>query len=207
MFLNPVSRIKLYRGGEIMGKDVFSAEIASIVKELEGREKEQDAILGSVREIIRHCANGIKLIHSGEIKKAKLDIAQAEKKIAPFAATKQFEYLLSQPYQEIAEARLLLAAVERKPLPGWKELGMPFEPYLLGLCDFAGELRREMLEMLKKGKKAEAERYFELLNAIYEELQPIRFSNSLLPNFRKKQDVARSQVEQARSELVRAKMK
>jgi len=190
-----------------MAKEKFSANIGKIVKELESREREQDAILGSVREIIRHCANGIKLIHAGEVKKAKLDIAQAERKIAPFAKTKQFEYLLSQPYQEIAEARLLLAAVEGKNLPGWQEMGMPFEPYLLGMCDFAGELRREMLEMLKRGKKKEAERYFELMSAIYEELLPIRFSNSLLPNFRKKQDVARSQVEQARSELVRAKMK
>jgi translin len=201
------SRYCITVGDGKMAKDRFSAKIGVIVKELEKREKEQDAILGSVREIIRHCANGIKLIHAGEVKKAKLDIAQAEKKILPFAKTKQFEYLLAQPYQEIAEARLLLAAVENKPLPGWEELGMPFEPYLLGLCDFAGELRREMLEMLKKGKKNEAERYFELLSAIYEELQPIRFSNSLLPNFRKKQDVARSQTEQARSELVRAKMR
>ena len=185
----------------------FSAKIGTIVKELEGREKEQDAILGSVREIIRHCANGIKLIHAGDAARAKADIAQAERKIAPFAKTKKFEYLLSQPYQEIAEARLLLAAVEKKSLPGWEELGMPFEPYLLGICDLVGELRREMLEMLKKGKKAEAERYFELMSGIYDELLPIRFSNSLLPNFRKKQDVARSQTEQARSELVRAKMR
>ena len=188
-----------------MAKD-FSARIGEIVLELSAREKEQDAILGSVREIIRHCANGIKLLHSGEVKEAKKEIAQAEKKISPYAKTKKFEYLLSQPYQEIAEAMLLLAAVEVKPLPGWEELGMPFEPYLLGLCDLSGELRREMLEMLKKGKIGQAERYFELMNETYNEMLPIRFSNSLLPNFRKKQDVARSQTEQARSELVRAKM-
>jgi len=197
---------KTYRGDGEMAKGRFSAKIGAIVSVLEKREKEQDAILGSVREIIRHCANGIKLIHAGDIKAAKKDIAQAEKKIAPFAKTKQFEYLLSQPWQEIAEARLLLAAVEGKELPSWEELGMPFEPYLLGICDLSGELRREMLEMLKKGKKKEAERYFELMNETYNEMLPIRFSNSLLPNFRKKQDVARSQTEQARSELVRAKM-
>ena len=190
-----------------MAKNRISAEISLIVSELSRREKEQDGILGSTREIVRHCATGIKMLHAGEIKQAKAEIASARRKISPFAATKQFEYLLSQPYQEIAEARLLLAAVEQKPLPSWQDLSMPFEPYLLGLCDFAGELRREMLEMLKKGKIKEAERYFELLSAIYEELQPIRFSNSLLPNFRKKQDVARSQTEQARSELVRAKMR
>ncbi|MFA6328673.1 MAG: hypothetical protein WCY41_04475 [Candidatus Micrarchaeia archaeon] len=187
-----------------MAKTRISAEISLIVSELSRREREQDRILGSTREIVRHCANGIKMLHAGEMKPAKAEIAAARRKISPFSKTKQFEYLLEQPYQEIAEATLLLAAVEQKPLPGWKGLGMPFEPYLLGLCDLVGELRREMLECLKRGDKGQAARYFELMSGIYDELSPIRFSNSLLPNFRKKQDVARMQVEQARSELVRA---
>src|SRR3989338_3016730 len=144
-----------------MGKK-FSSGIAEIVSELEKREKEQDAILGSVREIVRHCSNGIKMLHAGEVKDAKNELA------------------------------------------GWEELGMPFEPWLLGCCDVVGEFRREMLEMLKAGKKKEAEKYFGMMEAVYDELVPIRFSNSLLPNFRKKQDVARGQVEQARSEIVRA---
>ena len=190
-----------------MEKKRFSSKITLIVRELERREKEQDRILGSTREIVRHCANGIKLLHADDIRSAKNEIALAKRKITPFAKTKQFEYLLEQPYQEIAEATLLLAAVERKNLPGWEELSMPFEPYLLGLCDLVGELRRQMLEELKRGNMAEAKRYFELMSGIYDELLPIRFSNSLLPNFRKKQDVARSQVEQARSELVRATAK
>jgi translin len=185
-----------------MAKLSFGVE--GIVSELVGREKEQDGILSCVRGIVRHCSNGIKLIHAGEIAQARKEIAAAQQEIAPFAKTKKFAYLLEQPYQEIVEAKLLLAAVEGKKLPTYSELGMPFEPYLLGLCDLVGELRREMLEMLKKGKKKEAEKYFELMSGIYDELMPIRFSNSLLPNFRKKQDVARGQVEQARSELVRA---
>jgi translin len=187
-----------------MEKKKFSSKITLIVRELEKREREQDKILGSTREIVRHCANGIKLLHAGELKQAKADIESARRKIAPFAKTKQFEYLLEQPYQEIAEAVLLLAAVEKRNLQGWEELSMPFEPYLLGLCDLVGELRRQMLEELKRGNNGEAQRYFELMSGIYDELTPIRFSNSLLPNFRKKQDVARSQVEQARSELVRS---
>jgi translin len=187
-----------------MERKRLSSEIGLIVRELERREKEQDGILGSTREIVRHCANGIKLLHAGDIAGARKEIASARKKIAPFAETKSFEYLLEQPYQEIAEATLLLCAVEKKPLPGWEELGMPFEPYLLGLCDLIGELRREMLECLKRGDAKGASRHFDLMSAIYDELLPVRFSNSLLPNFRKKQDVARSQVEQARSELVRS---
>jgi len=177
--------------------------IGKIVSELEKREKEQDAILGITREIIRHCANGIKLMHSGELKEARKHVLEADRKIAKISKTKEFDYLLTQMYQEIAEAKVLLAAIEKKELPGFVELKMPFEAYLLGLCDAIGEFRREMLEQLKSGNKKEAARYFELMSALYDELSVVRFSNSLLPNFRKKQDVARMQVEQARSEIMR----
>lgn len=187
-------------------KKELAKSISYIVKELSKQEKEQDKILGSVRQIVRCCANAIRLIHTRKIAEAEREIADAEREIAKFARTKKFEYLLLQPYQEIAEARLLLAAVQKKQLPSWKNLKMPFEPYLLGLCDFVGELRREMLEMLKQEELAEAERYFELMSEIHEHLQTIRFSNSLLPNFKKKQDVVRMQMEQARSELVIAKI-
>lgn len=177
--------------------------IGKMVGELEGREKEQDAILGVTREIIRHCANSIKLMHSGELKEAKMHIGEAGKKLSKISKTREFSYLLSQTHQEIAEAKVLLAAIEKRELPGFEELGMPFEDYLLGLCDAIGEFRREMLEQLKSGNKKEAMRYFELMSALYDELSVVRFSNSLLPNFRKKQDVARMQVEQARSEIMR----
>jgi translin len=190
-----------------MAKNSISSQIPAITAELKLREAEQDRILSSTREIIRHCAVGIKLLHSGEIAGAKKEIASAQKKVAPFSKTEKFSYLLEQVWQEIAEARLFLAAVEKKEMPTYKELSMPFEPYLLGICDLVGELRREMLECLKAGDKREAARYFEMMSGIYDELSPLRFSNSLLPNFRKKQDVARSQVEQARSELVRATSK
>lgn len=179
-------------------------KISPIISELTSREREQDRILASTREIVRHCSNSIKLMHAGQLKNARTELSQIEKKLSPISRTKVFAYLLEQAYQEVAEAHLLMAAIERKPLPGFGELSMPFHPYLLGLCDLIGELRREMLESLKRGKKKDAEHYFDLMNAIYDELIPIRFSNSLLPNFRKKQDVARGQVESARSELVRA---
>ena len=188
-----------------MAKNKISPKIGKITQELSRREKEQDGILSSTREIIRHCALGIKMLHAGEIAQARKEIAAAERKVAPFAKTEKFGYLLEQVWQEIAEARLLLAAVQKKELPAYEELGMPFEPYLLGMCDFVGELRRQMLECLKRGDRKEASRYFELMSGIYDELSPVRFSNSLLPNFRKKKDVARMQVEQARSELVRSK--
>ena len=46
---------------------------------------------------------------------------------------------------------------------------------------------------------------FDAMEKIYEAVEPFQFSNSILPNFRRKQDVARRQIEQARSEILYSK--
>jgi len=59
-----------------------------------------------------------------------------------------------------------------------------------------------MYEALRKNNRKEAEEFFAMMEAIYDELLPLRFSNAILPDFRRKQDVARIQIEQARGELL-----
>jgi translin len=186
-----------------MADDIERA-IADMVVELKRREGEQDEILKLTRELVRECANAIKCIHARDMKTGKAHLANADSLVARVKKLDtHFENISSQSLQEYAEVRLLVAIVEGKPTPTHKQLGMPFEVWLTGLCDVVGELRREMLEALKRGKKAEAKKFFEQMNGIYEAMLPLRFSNSILPNFRRKQDVARMQVEQARSELLR----
>lgn len=181
--------------------------VEGIIKTLRKREKRQDEIIPKTREMIRDCSNGVKLLHAKRTKEAKECIERVRAGIKKLNRGKEFGHLfdrlLQQTYQEFTEAVVLLAGIERKAIPSYREIGVPFEPYLLGLCDCIGEFRREMLEELKRGNKKKAEYYFDLMSDIYDTLIPIRFSGSLLPNFRRKQDVARMQVEQARSELLR----
>ena len=178
--------------------------IAKACITLKEQEKAQDALLPLSREIVRGCALAIKAVHANERKNAEKELANVRKLVKQAVkGSRGLERVVMQSYQEFAEAEILMAVLEKKELPTHGELGIPFEAYLTGLCDAVGELRREMLEQLKKGKRKEAVRYFDSMNAIYEAMLPIRFSNSLLPNFRRKQDVARMQVEHARSELLR----
>ena len=178
--------------------------IRKMYAKLRRQEQAQDGLLVLTREIVRGCATAIKALHAGdkgaaegEMRKVGALLKRARR------ADRDMEYVAAQAYQEYCEARILLAVMEDKEIPDYKELGVPFEPYLLGLMDAVGEFRREMLEELKKGRREEAERYFNAMNAVYEATLPLRFSNSLLPGFRKKQDVARIQLENARSELLR----
>jgi len=181
----------------------FKKSIEKVVKLLEDEEEEQDELLRITREIVRGCSVAIKCIHSKELKECRRNIEKVEKLVERMRKFEKFENITIQAYQEYAEAMVLLSIIEKRDIPTYEELGIPFKAYLLGLLDCVGELRREMLEELKTGNKRKADYYFSKMEELYEALLPVRFSNSLIPNFRRKQDVARMQLEQARSELLR----
>ncbi|MDD5337307.1 MAG: hypothetical protein PHS02_02385 [Candidatus ainarchaeum sp.] len=178
-------------------------DIKEIEKSLIKKEAVLDELIRKNREIVRITANSIKEMHAGNLEEAKKLLDAGEKEMKAISAeVSKYGMDSNHIMQEYAEARLLLFAIERKELPGSRELGVAPEPYLTGLLDCMGELKRQMYESLRKGKRKDAEYYFELMEKIYDELLPLKFSSALLPDFRRKQDVARMQIEQARGELL-----
>lgn len=181
----------------------MSLELKEIEKELEKKERTMDLVMAESRVAVRHCANAIKSMHSNDLASAKKDLSGAEsilKKLKPYH--QEFKNHIDHIFQEYVEALVLLSIKEGKGIPSHKKIGSPHIPYLLGLLDCIGELKREMYEFLRKGKKKEAEEYFEKMELIFHELMHLKYSNSVLPDFRRKQDVARIQIEQARGELI-----
>jgi translin len=177
--------------------------IDRIGKKLSEMEKELDAVLAENRLTVRACSNAIKALHAYNLVEAKKSLAEAEKglgKISKYHA--HFPGQLDHVYQEYAEARIVLSAIELKKIPSIGELKVPEVPYLNGLLDAIGELKREMYESLRRGNRHEAGEYFKMMEEVYDELLPLRFSNAILPEFRRKQDVGRMQIEQARGELL-----
>ncbi len=178
-------------------------DLELIEKELNKKEKTMDMLIPSNRTAVRYCANTIKSIHARDMKGAKENLKKATQllnKVKKHRAIfgKQVDHV----YQEYVEARVLLAITEKKEIPSFKKLGSPVVPYLLGLLDCVGELKREMYDHLRKGERKDAERYFHKMEWIFHELMHLKYSNSVLPEFRRKQDIARIQLEQARGELI-----
>jgi len=174
-----------------------------IEKKLFAMEKELDSVLVENRLVVRSCSNAIKALHAYNITEAKKSLAEAEKGLAKIAKYHDdFPGQLDHVYQEYAEARIVLSAIELKKIPSIGDLKVPEVPYLNGLLDAIGELKREMYESLRRGNRHEAGEYFKMMEEIYDELLPLRFSNAILPEFRRKQDVGRMQIEQARGELL-----
>jgi len=106
--------------------------------------------------------------------------------------------------QEGVEAVLLGAVVAGSPLPGPSDLGVDPEPYLLGLGDVVGEVRRRVLDRLAHDDLAGAEAHLALMDSLTRDL--LRFDTTrAIVQLKPKQDTARSLLERTRGEVVMAR--
>jgi len=147
------------------------------------------------------------MMHRGDLKKAKDTLHQAEDSL------REIERILkSSPelknsgnvvvaYQEYVEAKLLFHIIQEGKLPSLEKIGVESTPYILGLLDFIGELRRMTLNFLRKGMTVEAEKTLKLMENIYEDLTSLNHA-AIVPMFRRKTDIARKIVETTRGDVV-----
>ena len=138
--------------------------IDQIERKLSEREKILDGLLGDNRMIVRSCSNAIKAMHAQDLKEARKYLDEATKgveKVMPYE--KEFPDQLNHILQEYSEARIVLSAIELKKIPSIGELKVSEVPYLNGLLDAMGELKREMYESLRRGDKHEAQEYFKMM--------------------------------------------
>jgi translin len=114
------------------------------------------------------------------------------------------EGLAHDALQEGVEALLLAAILAGTALPGPSDLGVDPEPYLLGLGDVVGEVRRLVLDRLAHDDLAGAEAYLALMDALTHDL--LRFDTTrAIVQLKPKQDTARSLLERTRGEVVMAR--
>ncbi len=178
-------------------------DIKSVSKYLASKQKDFDRVMGLSRDIIREAAQAITLLHNNDVKDAAKRIANALKMVTAlnrFDAA--FGYNSRQAYQEYAEAKIFFEIKVNRSIPSLQKTGVDMESYLMGLMDVMGELKREILESLRDGNIKEAEDYFKTMRIIYDSTRSIRFAEAVLGGFRRKQDVARIQVESAGSEIL-----
>ena len=78
---------------------------------------------------------------------------------------------------------------------------MDYVPYLGGLGEAAGELRRRVLDILRHDRITEAEGLLEAMDEIYGLLVTIDFPDALTNNLRRITDMVRGVTERTRGDL------
>ena len=159
------------------------------------------------REAIRHCANSIRATHRGEfgeaerlLSKARAVLDQAESSLEPHPSLYHAGFL-HDAQKEYAEGRLTLALASERRLPEPDELRVGYPAYLNGMGEAVGEMRRHILDTLRKGDVQKCERKLEHIDAIYTALTTIDFPDGITSGLRRTTDMVRGVVERTRGDL------
>ncbi len=159
------------------------------------------------REVIRHCSQAIRAVHRQEFDQAKELLESAHNLLneAKQAVTAYTELshagFIRDAQKEFAEGSITLALVTGKQLPSPDELDIDSAAYLNGLGEAVGELRRYLLDNMRKGDLSRGEELLSAMDDIYTILVTMDFPDTITGGLRRTTDMVRGVLERTRSDL------
>jgi translin len=188
----------------------IAAAGASAREILEEKHAAREITLTASRRATRSCATAIRAVHRHEFQEARALIAvaaaylaEAEGALAGHADVR-YGGFLNDAKKEFAEANLTLAFVADHALPTAEELGVDVQPYLNGMAEAASELRRAVLDSLRRDEGEEAERLLSLMDDVYGLLVTIDYPDALTGGLRRSTDALRAVLERTRGDVTTA---
>ncbi len=179
----------------------------TIRSELDAKFDARELALKHSRRIIRSSANAIRALHRNErdvaaelLAEVKGLIAEAEQSLTDHLDIYHAGFFYD-AVKEYAEAELTAALLSRAPLPGPEDIGVHAIPYLKGLGEAVGELRRRLLDQLRAGGLDEAKTTFEQMEQIIGLLTSLDYPDGMTGGLRRTTDVGRSLIERSRADL------
>lgn len=192
-----------------MSKPNLSAIEKAARAELDPKFAAREVAIANGRRVIRFSAKAIRAGHRGELREAGAMLAEAGELLAESTAAMADHPdirigILNDAAKEYAEAHLFLAMARGDELPAAAELGTRMAPYLNGLGEAVGELRRRLLDGLRREDFAEAERLLEIMDEVVDLLASLDYPDGMTGGLRRTTDVARSLTERSRADLTSA---
>ncbi|MEM0504342.1 MAG: hypothetical protein QXY36_00030 [Sulfolobales archaeon] len=188
------------------------SEVVKYVKSVEDLLKLKDSVreflIKAVRDITRESSLAITYVHLGMVAEAeellnnlKIKVAELDGKLTQHPELKYSNLYLT-AITEYVEAIQFFNLVKYRKLKSSEELEVHYIPYLQGMLDLVGELKRYALELVISGKLGDAWEYFNIANEIYESIKVLDYPEALIPGVRHKVDVARRVIEDLREFLI-----
>ena len=178
--------------------------------EIETDDGVREKVLPLSRSAARRCSEAIKEAHRGNFDSAEKLLSEArETTEQAMTELKGSEFVsrsrsMDVAFQELAEAANLLSLLRNGAFTPPEKFGIPTRPYLTGLADTVGELRRAVLDALREEKVDSAVNLLGFMEEILDDLHTFDFPNALVPELRRKCDVARSIIERTRGDITSA---
>jgi translin len=167
----------------------------------------RERALQTSREVIRTSANAIRAIHRNEMDRAKEQVDAAG------ALVRQTRELLADhpdlyftgytqdAQKEYAEASCVFAFIDGTDAPTPEEIGVETASYLNGMAEAASELRRYILDSLRRDDDSRSEELMRTMDDVYNVMLVMDFPDALTGSLRRTTDQLRAVLERTRGDL------
>ncbi len=162
------------------------------------------------REIVRGSANSIRASHRGELERAEELVAGVRVLVRRLDDVREdhpkvfYGGFVEDALQEYVEANATLALIRGTPLPGPSDLGVESRPYLNGLADTTGEIRRYILDGLRRDDFTRCEELLDVMDEVYTHLVSMDYPDAVTGGLRRRTDMVRGVLERTRGDLTMA---
>ena len=174
---------------------------------LADKDTAREKALPLCREAIRYCSNAIRAVHRHEfdparqlLKSARNLIDQAEQAVADHNELR-YTGFIRDAQKEFAEGSITLALVTGEQIPDPAKLRIEVAAYLNGLGEAVGELRRYLLDNIRRDNLSQGEELLSAMDDIYSILVSMDFPYAITSGLRRTTDVVRGILEKTRSDL------
>ena len=181
-----------------------------IKRSLDNKDKSREKGLPLTRKVIRFSSEIIKMAHRGQLQESRTLLEEAGKILRE--AQKSLEKypdiyyggFLQSAEKEYAEATITLALIKKQSLPSPEVLKIGETSYLRGMGEAIGEMRRYILDSIRKDKLSDCERLLGLMDEMYYFLFSFDYPEPLVKGLRRTVDSARGLIERTRADVTNA---
>ena len=182
----------------------------AVIDELTKRNRDREQALSVSREVIRFSANAIRAVHRGDFDDAReligkgaarLQDAEPIRMNSPQIFNAGF---MNDARKEFTEANVTLAVISGADIPTLDDLGVDAAAYINGMAEVIGELRRYILDALRRDAVDGCPEFMDIMDEMYGVLVTIDFPEGVTSGLRHNTDAMRGVLERTRGDLTMA---
>jgi translin len=178
--------------------------------DLEKRDAAREKVLPLSRELIRLASITIRAIHRQEFEEAKKLLLEGKavretlEQSVRECEELRYHGFVRDAQKEYTEANAVYALVQGLVLPSPDDLQVDYGAYLNGLGDTVGELRRYLLDGMRRGDLSRCEEILTAMDDIYTTLVTMDFPDAITGGLRHTTDQVRGILEKTRGDVTMA---
>lgn len=178
-----------------------------VLARLESTNAARERALAETRQIVRMSANAIRAVHRNDFDealdllgrvRAMQDALAADLRDAPNIYWSGY---VQDAQKEFAEANIVHGIISGSGVPGPEDLNVEDAVYLNGLAEAASELRRYILDALRRNQPERTEALLQTMDDVYGLLVSVDYPDAVTGGLRRTTDMLRGVLERTRGDL------